>query len=103
MPGTISSLGQKRFVACRPSKVGVFPTSGYHLNNMEFLTGFYRKNLSEKKSKKNKERSLRERVPKRSYRSESRQGRDEDALILSDELDVDVASEVPRLEGGEEE
>ena len=40
---------------------------------------------------------MKEQVPKRSYRSESRQGRDEDALILSDELDVDVASEFPGL------
>jgi RNA polymerase primary sigma factor len=45
----------------------------------------------------NKERSLKEWVPKRSYRSESRQERDEDALILCDELDVDVASEFPGL------
>ena len=43
---------------------------------------------------------MKERVPKRSYRSESRQGRDEDALILSDELDVDVASEFPGLKVG---
>jgi len=40
---------------------------------------------------------LKKRVPKRSYRSSSRQGRDEDALILCDELDVDVASEFPGL------
>ncbi len=40
---------------------------------------------------------MKERVPKRSYRSSSRQGRDEDALILCDELDVDVASEFPGL------
>jgi RNA polymerase primary sigma factor len=40
---------------------------------------------------------LKEQVPKRSYRSESRQGRDEDALVLSDEFDVDVASEFPGL------
>jgi len=40
---------------------------------------------------------LKERVPKRSYRSESSQGRDEDTLALSDELDVDVASEFPGL------
>jgi len=45
---------------------------------------------------------LEERVPKRSYRPESRQGRDEDALILSDELDVDVAGEFPRLKVGDE-
>ena len=36
---------------------------------------------------------MKERVPKRSYRSEQ----NEDALILSDELDVDVASEFPGL------
>ena len=40
---------------------------------------------------------MKERIPKGSYSSESRQGRDEDALILSDELDVDVASEFPGL------
>jgi len=40
---------------------------------------------------------LKEWVPKRSYRSESRQERDEDALILCDESDVDVASEFPGL------
>ena len=40
---------------------------------------------------------MRERVPKRSYRSESSQGRDEDTLVLSDELDLDVASEFPGL------
>jgi RNA polymerase primary sigma factor len=40
---------------------------------------------------------LKERVPKRSYRSEFHQGQDEGALILSDELDVDVASEFPGL------
>jgi RNA polymerase primary sigma factor len=50
---------------------------------------------------RNKERSLKERVPKRSYRSESRQERDEDALILSDELDVDVAREFPGLKVGD--
>ena len=51
-----------------------------------------------------------ERVAKRSYRSESRQGRDEDALTLSDELDINVASEFPGLkvadgnvQAGEEE
>ena len=54
------------------------------------------------KRKRNKERSLKEWVPKRSYRSESRQGRDEDALIVSDELDVDVASEFPGLKVGDE-
>jgi len=50
---------------------------------------------------RDKERSLKERVPKRHYRSESRQERDEDALILSDELDVDVASEFPGLKVGD--
>jgi RNA polymerase primary sigma factor len=46
---------------------------------------------------RDKERSLKEQVPKRSYRSSSRQGLDEDALILSGELDLDVASEFPGL------
>jgi len=45
---------------------------------------------------------LKKRVAKRHYRSESRQGGDEDALILSDELDVDVASEFPGLKMGDE-
>ncbi len=40
---------------------------------------------------------MKEQVPIRSYRSESRQGRDEDTLVPSDELDVDVASEFPGL------
>ena len=44
---------------------------------------------------------MKEHGPKRSYRSESRQGRDEDALILSDELDVDVASEFSGLKVGD--
>jgi len=46
---------------------------------------------------RDKERSLKERVPKRSYKSESRQGPDEEALIVSDELDLDVAGEFPGL------
>jgi len=46
---------------------------------------------------RNKARSLKERVLKRSYRSESRQGREEDTLVLSDELDIDVGSEFPGL------
>jgi RNA polymerase primary sigma factor len=54
------------------------------------------------RKKRNKEKSLKERVPKRSYRSESREGQDEDALILFDELDVDVASEFPGLKVGDE-
>jgi len=40
---------------------------------------------------------LRERIPKRSYSSESRQRRDDDALILSDELDISVGNEFPGL------
>jgi RNA polymerase primary sigma factor len=46
---------------------------------------------------RDEERSLKEQVPKRSYRSESRQGWEGDALILSDELDVDVASDFQGL------
>ncbi len=44
-----------------------------------------------------KGKSLRKRVSTRSNRSESRQGRDDDALILSDELDIDLVSEFPGL------
>ena len=40
---------------------------------------------------------MKEQVPKRSYRSSSRPWRDEDTLVLSEELDVDVASEFPGL------
>ncbi len=39
--------------------------------------------------------SMKVRIPKRSYRSESGQGQDADALILSDELDIDIFSELP--------
>ena len=42
-------------------------------------------------------KSLRKRVSTRSNRSESRQRRDDDALILSDELDINVGSEFPGL------
>ena len=52
---------------------------------------------------RDKERSLKYRVPKRSYRSSSprRQGGDEDTLILSDELDINVGSEIPGLKVGD--
>jgi RNA polymerase primary sigma factor len=42
-------------------------------------------------------KSLRKRVSTRSNRSESGQRRDDDALILSDELDIDLVSEIPGL------
>jgi RNA polymerase primary sigma factor len=42
-------------------------------------------------------KSLRKRVSTRSNGSESRQGRDGDTLILSDELDIDLVSEFPGL------
>ena len=40
---------------------------------------------------------MRKRASTRSNSSESRQGRDDDALILSDELDIDLISEFPGL------
>ncbi len=58
--------------------------------------------MERNRKNRNKQKSLGERIPKRSYRSESRRGRDEDVLILSDELDVDVASEFPGLNVGDE-
>jgi RNA polymerase primary sigma factor len=53
--------------------------------------------MGRNKRNKNKEIGLRERIPKRSYSSESRQRRDDDALILSDELDIDLVNEFPGL------
>ncbi len=50
---------------------------------------------------RNKGKLLKERVPKRSYRSESQEGQDEDALLLSDELDLDVVKEFPGLQAGD--
>jgi RNA polymerase primary sigma factor len=46
---------------------------------------------------KNKKRGSKERVSKSHRRLTSRQGRDEDASILSDELDAELASEFPGL------
>ena len=40
---------------------------------------------------------MKQHISKKSYRSEYHQGRDEDTLILSDELDMDVVSEFPGL------
>jgi RNA polymerase primary sigma factor len=62
------------------------------------LQGFMGKTeVGRNRRNRDKEKILKERSPKRSYRSESRLWRDEDALILSDELDLDVASEFPAL------
>jgi RNA polymerase primary sigma factor len=44
-----------------------------------------------------RKKGLRKRVSTRANYSESRQGRDEDVLILSDELDIDLGSEFPGL------
>jgi RNA polymerase primary sigma factor len=49
--------------------------------------------MGRNKRNKNKEIGLRERIPKRSYSSEQ----SDDALILSDELDINVGSEFPGL------
>ena len=53
--------------------------------------------MERNRKNRNKERSLKKRVLKRSFRSKSHQGRDDDALIISDELDLDVVSEFPGL------
>jgi hypothetical protein len=50
---------------------------------------------------RDKEKSSKERIPRRSYRSSSRQERDEDALNLSDELDAYMVSEFPGLKVGD--
>jgi RNA polymerase primary sigma factor len=54
------------------------------------------------KKNRNKERRLKERIPKRFFRSESHQERDEDALIISDELGLDVVNEFQGLKVGDE-
>jgi RNA polymerase primary sigma factor len=58
-------------------------------------------NVKINKRKKNNKSGGRERIPKGSCSSESSQGRDEDTLVLSDELDVDMASEFPGLKVGD--
>jgi RNA polymerase primary sigma factor len=50
---------------------------------------------------RNKGKGLKEQVPRRSSISKSRPGGDEDALILSDELDLDVVREFPGLKVGD--
>jgi len=52
---------------------------------------------------KNKGKSFKERGPGRSYQFTPRQGGDEDGLILSEELDVEVISEFPGLQVGNED
>jgi RNA polymerase primary sigma factor len=58
-------------------------------------------NVKINKRKKNNKSGGRGRIPKGSCSSESSQGRDEDTLVLSDELDVDMASEFPGLKVGD--
>jgi hypothetical protein len=98
MPGTMSSPGLKRFVASRPSQVGVFSLQEItpSVGNF-FWVSIKEGNVKINKRKKNNKSGGRGRIPKGSCSSESSQGRDEDALILSDELDLDVASEFPGL------
>jgi RNA polymerase primary sigma factor len=45
-----------------------------------------------------KQMSLKVRIPKKSYKSEPLQGQDDDALILSEELDIDIFNELPGFE-----
>lgn len=53
--------------------------------------------MERNRRKKIKKRSFKEWVPKRSYGSSSHQERDEEPVIPPDELDIDVASELPRF------
>jgi RNA polymerase primary sigma factor len=58
--------------------------------------------VEKNRKKRDKGRGLKKRVPKRHYyKSESRQGRNDDALIISDELDIEVVSEFPGLRVGD--
>jgi RNA polymerase primary sigma factor len=95
MPGTMSSPGLKRFVASRLSQAEAFSLQEITPSVGNFF--WVSINVKINKRKKNKKSGGRGRIPKGSCSSESSQGRDEDALILSDELDVDMASEFPGL------
>ncbi len=98
MPGTMSSPGMKRFVASRPSQAGVFSLQEItpSVGNF-FWVSIKEGNVKINKRKKNNKSGGRGRIPKGSCSSESSQGRVEDALTLSDELDVDVANDFPGL------
>jgi RNA polymerase primary sigma factor len=98
MPGIMSSPGLKRFGASRPSQAGVFSLQEITPSVRNFFwVSIKEGNVNINKRKKNNKSRGRGRIPKGSCSSESSQGRDEDALILSDELDLDVASEFPGL------
>jgi RNA polymerase primary sigma factor len=102
MPGTMSSPGLERFVASRPSQAGVFSLQEItpSVGNFSWVS-IKEGNVKINKRKKNNKSRGHGRIPKGSCSSESSQGRDEDALILSDELDVDMASEFPGLKVGD--
>ena len=87
MPGIMSSPGLKRFVASRPSQAGVFSLQEItpSVGNF-FWVSIKEGNVKINKRKKNNKNRGRGRIPKGSCSSESSQGRDEDALILSDEF-----------------
>ena len=94
----MSSPGLKRFVASRPSQAGVFSLQEItpSVGNF-FWVSTKEGNVKINKRKKNNKSGGRRRIPKESCSSESSQGWDEDALILPDELHVDMASEFPGL------
>ena len=58
--------------------------------------------MERNKRNRNKERRLKKRIPKKFFRSESRQERDEDALTISDELGLGVVNEFQGLKVGDE-
>jgi len=60
-----------------------------------------RTSVERNRKNRDKERGLKKRGPKKSCRFSSRPGRDEDALIISDELDLDALSEFPGLKAGD--
>jgi RNA polymerase primary sigma factor len=70
----------------------------FRLSSINFFTGFKEETSAERNQRNgDKERDLRGRVPKKSYGSEQK-----DAIpILSDEFDLDVASEFPGLKVGD--
>ena len=102
MPGTTSSPGLKRFVVPAPSRAGTFPLQEIILSVGNFFwVSIEKGNVKIDKGKRNTKSGGSGRVPRGPRSSDSCQRRDDDALILTDELDVDMASEFPGLKAGD--
>ncbi len=85
-------------VCCTPPQAGTLPLQEIILS----VGNFFWVSIKEGNVKINKrKKNTSGRIPKGSRSFDSCQRRDEDVLILSDELDVDMASEFPGLKAGD--